>query len=348
MRLGLVIYGSLDTLSGGYLYDRKLVEYLRAQGDVVDIISLPWRSYPAHLTDNLRYRLPEGYDLIIQDELNHPSLIAANRDPRPCPVVSLVHHLRCSEPRPDWLNRLYRAVERRYLNSVDGFIFNSGTTRQVVEALAGDTRPAMVAYPPTDRFGTALPEADVRQRAAGATLRILFLGNLIPRKGLHTLLLALATLEFPFRLEVVGSLESDPVYTRIVQKTVLQHGLADRVRFHGALEQAQLADVLRGCHMLALPSSYEGFGIAYLEGMGFGLPAIATTSGAAAEIISDGQDGFLVPAGDAALLGERISRLAGDRALLVRMALNALERYRRQPAWVETAARIRDFLLTFV
>ena len=58
MRIGLVIYGSLDTLSGGYLYDRKLVEYLRAQGDTVEVISLPWRNYAAHLTDNFHFRLP--------------------------------------------------------------------------------------------------------------------------------------------------------------------------------------------------------------------------------------------------------------------------------------------------
>ncbi|HET9913419.1 MAG TPA: hypothetical protein VFQ13_16105, partial [Anaerolineales bacterium] len=57
MKIGFVIYGSLDTLSGGYLYDRKLVEYLRAQGDTVEIISLPWRNYAAHLTDNFWFRL---------------------------------------------------------------------------------------------------------------------------------------------------------------------------------------------------------------------------------------------------------------------------------------------------
>ena len=57
MRLGLLIYGSLDTLSGGYLYDRKLVEHLRRAGDSVEIISIPWRSYPAHLADNFSSRL---------------------------------------------------------------------------------------------------------------------------------------------------------------------------------------------------------------------------------------------------------------------------------------------------
>jgi hypothetical protein len=44
MRVGLVIYGSLDTLTGGYLYDRALVNYLKALGDEVEVISLPWRT----------------------------------------------------------------------------------------------------------------------------------------------------------------------------------------------------------------------------------------------------------------------------------------------------------------
>ena len=110
MRIGFVIYGSLDTVSGGYFYDRKLVEYLRAQGNSVEIISLLWRNYATHLTDNFRFRLPADLDILIQDELNHPSLIAANAGKHPYPIVSLVHHLRCSELRPNWLNCLYRIV----------------------------------------------------------------------------------------------------------------------------------------------------------------------------------------------------------------------------------------------
>ena len=97
MKLGFLIYGSLDTLSGGYMYDRMLVEYLRAQGDTVEVISLRWRNYAAHLTDNFTFKLPSDLDILIEDELNHPSLIRANRGPHPYPIVSLVHHLRCSE-----------------------------------------------------------------------------------------------------------------------------------------------------------------------------------------------------------------------------------------------------------
>ena len=69
MKIGLIIYGSIDTMSGGYLYDRKLVGSLKKRGDQVEIISLPWRNYVAHLTDNFSFHLPRGLDLIIEDEL---------------------------------------------------------------------------------------------------------------------------------------------------------------------------------------------------------------------------------------------------------------------------------------
>ena len=355
MRIGLLIYGSLETLSGGYLYDRKLVEYLRAQGDEVRVISLPWRNYAAHLGDNLRFRLPPGLDVLIEDELNHPSLLAANRHRLGYPVVSLVHHLRCSEERPAWQNALYRIVERRYLASVDGFIFNSQTTRGVVTGLVGDRKPSVVAYPPTDRFGQALPVETVRARAAeGGPLRLLFLGSVIPRKGLETVLKALLTQrtrrntkETPlFTLDVVGSLTTDRAYARRMEQLASVFGPSSTVRFHGALDEAALAAQLRQAQVLVVPSSYEGFGIVYLEGMAFGLPAIGSTAGAAGEIIRPGETGYLITPGDAQVLAALLQALATDRSLLAQLALSALERYKQQPPWEQTAGGIREFLVT--
>ncbi len=353
MKIGFLIYGSLDTLSGGYLYDRKLVEYLRAQGDAVEIISLPWRNYAAHLTDNFHFRLPPDLDLLIQDELNHPSLLSANTNPRTYPVISLVHHLRCSEQRPAWQNWVYRIVEKRYLNSVDGFIFNSQTTKRVVNRLLESRKPDIVAYPPTDRFGNPMSENEVIARAKETgPLRILFLGNVIHRKGLHTLLEAIS-FQRPalsqvegsaFRLDVVGGLTAEPGYARAMQEKVSVHGLQSTVHFHGPLDNEELIAKFKSAHVLVVPSSYEGFGIVYLEGMAFGLPAIGTTAGAASEIISDGETGFLIPPDDAKTLAERLSMLAKDRELLARMSVKALERYRQQPTWDETAGRIREFL----
>ena len=45
MRLGLVIYGNLDIITGGFLFDKLVVEYLRRQGDEVEIMALPWHPY---------------------------------------------------------------------------------------------------------------------------------------------------------------------------------------------------------------------------------------------------------------------------------------------------------------
>ena len=344
MRIGFIIYGSLDTVSGGYLYDRKLVEFLRAQGDTVEIISLPWRNYASHLTDNLRFRLPPDFDLIIEDELNHPSLLFANQKQYPFPIVSLVHHLRCSELRPGWQNNLYRLVEMMYLQNVDGFIFNSKTTRSVVNELVGDDKPFIIAYPPTDRFGKPFSENEVRARANGEELRILFLGNVIYRKGLHTLLKAVNQLKTKVKVDVVGGLDAEPKYASEMQRYVLTRGLSSAVVFHGPLDNEPLIEMYKQAHVMVVPSSYEGYGIVYIEGMGFGLPAIGTTAGAAREIITHGEDGFLIEPDDVNSLSTHIRELSGNRKLLTKLSLNALKRYGFQPRWEETAARIRDFL----
>ncbi len=206
MRVGLIIYGSLEILSGGYLYDRKLVEVLETQGDEVEIIGLPWRNYARHLADNFSTSFLDhlsglNLDILLQDELNHPSLFRLNRRLRAqssARIISIVHHLRSSEPRADWKNRVYRRIERLYLNSVDGFVFNSNTTRQVVESLLDAPRPGQVAYPAGNRLNPNITADEIAARAyEPGPLRIFFLGNVIARKALHVLVAALARLPGP-------------------------------------------------------------------------------------------------------------------------------------------------------
>ena len=346
MRIGFLIYGSIDTLSGGYLYDRMLVDYLRAHGDTVDVISMPWRNYAAHLTDNFHFRLSPNLDILIQDELNHPSLIRANAGKHPYPVISLVHHLRCSEHRPNWQNAFYRFIEKKYLQSMDGFIFNSLTTQRVVNRIIENSKPSMIAFPPTDRFGDAISENEIIERAKGKEFGILFLGNLIERKGLHTLIDALGQISnLSYRLDVIGSLTADPAYSKTIQEKIESLHLSSFVFLHDSLDNAPLIEKLCQAHVLVVPSSYEGFGIVYLEGMGFGLPAIGTTAGAAGEIIEDGETGYLIQPNDADILASRLAGLSADRGLLTRISLEARRRYLRQPKWEQTAGQIRDFLL---
>ncbi|MBI2875630.1 MAG: glycosyltransferase family 4 protein [Candidatus Tectomicrobia bacterium] len=354
MRIGLVIYGSLKTLSGGYLYDRKLVEYLQAQGDEVEILSLPWRSYPRHLLDNLSSpwldRLAQArLDVLLQDELNHPSLFRLNRSLRPrvaYPILSIVHHLRCQEQSTPPMRLLYRVVEWRYLASVDGFIFNSRATRRSVEGLLQGPREGVVAHPGGNRLGPALDEEAIRIRAQRrGPLRLVFIGNLIPRKGLGGLLTALAALrDEPWELAVVGSREVDPGYAAAMQRRIATLGLEARVQLVGPRSDAELAHRLRESDLLAMPFAYEGFGIVYLEAAAYGLPALASSAGGAHEIVSHDETGYLLEPGDIPRLAGILRHLIADRSTLLRLSLAARRRFAEFPTWEQTASRIRSFL----
>jgi glycosyltransferase involved in cell wall biosynthesis len=357
VKIGLVIYGSLNTLSGGFLYDRKLVDFLRCQRDDVEIVSQPWSNYFGQLQQAFQPALVSrlkllDVDVLLQDELNHPSLFWANQ--QICsnvafPIISIVHHLRSSEQHPRFINWFYRAIENRYLMSVDGFIWNSQTTRNVVETLIRRKARGVVAYPAGDRLGGMTEEEITRRCQQQGILRLVFIGNLIPRKGLHTLISALVRLQKgSWNLRVVGSQDVDPLYCQQIIRMVAENRLQDQIQFLGKLSDAELAVELRQGQVMAMVSSYEGFGIVYLEGMSFGLPSIASSAGAAGEIIQNGVNGWLVKADDVAALADSIMQYQESNKLLLEHSLEARRHFEQFPTWEDSARQIRRFLLDFV
>jgi glycosyltransferase involved in cell wall biosynthesis len=355
MNIGLVIYGSLEQRSGGYLYDRRLVEALRQSGDQVELISLPARRYAQNLLDNfdpqLRRRLQTGqYDLLLEDELNHPSLFWLNRRLRAtgAPIVAIVHLLRSGEPRARSLNWIYRRIERAYLRSVSGAVFVSRATRAAVEALLGAELTGVVTHPGRDLLNGRIDRHAIAARAAQAgPLRLVFLGNLIPRKGLHTVLDALQRLPpDAAQLNVIGSPALHPAYASRIRRRIGR--MNGKVQLLGSLPHGAIRGHLMEAQVLVMPSAHEGFAIAYLEGMGCGLPAIAGSAGGATELVREGENGFLVAPNDPVVLAERLARLAGDRALLSAMASQALASFEAHPTWEQSADRVRSFLAEIV
>ncbi|MBX7213488.1 MAG: glycosyltransferase family 4 protein [Thermoflexales bacterium] len=351
MHIGLVIYGALADQSGGYRYDRHLVDALRAGGDTVEILSRPWRGYARHLSDSVspawaaRLRAFRG-EVLLEDELNHPSLLRAGRlVPAGVRRIGIVHHLRASEARAAWQNRGYAAVERAYLRGLDGFIFNSATTRAAVEALIGADKPGCVALPAGDRW-KALPGRDeiLLRTTHSGPLRVIAVGNLIPRKGLHTLIDAVIRLApGSVRLRIVGH-PTETDYAAGLRRQAEAGQRAAWVRFDGALSDDALGAALRESDVLALPSSYEGYGIVYIEGMGFGLPALASRAGAAGEIITPEADGWLVAPGDAAAIAGALNAVQMDRKRLAAMSLAARARFDVHPSWATSMAKAREFV----
>ena len=359
MKIGLVIYGSINTISGGYLYDREMVKCLEENGDQVEIISIPWRNYFRHLGDNFSFGVLKDIksrklDILIQDELNHPSLFLMNywlKRQVSFPIISLVHHLRSKEDYHSIINGFYRWVERIYLSSVDGFIFNSNTTKATVAELHTrfSRRQGVVATPGGDRlYSIRLRNGVTNNKDSDGQLRILFLGNITPRKGLHVLLEALMHLPSEsWFLNIVGDLRIDTAYAAEMQEIVFREPWGDAVSFLGVVSDADAAAMMQQSHVLVVPSFYEGFGIVYLEAMGFGLPCIGTTAGGAKEIIVDGDNGYLIAPGDSVLLAQRLMSLLSAPDLLHRMSENAIKTFSGFPGWGSSMMKIREFLNDF-
>ena len=356
MRIGLLVYGDMDTVSGGYLYNRKLVSYLRSQGDQVEIISLPPRGYWRHLVDNfsnacLRQIAAANIDLLIQDAMVHPSVFLLNRRlgrQLGIPVVSLVHLLTSFDHHLSYSTRFYRAIERRYLESVTGIIANSQTTlTHTRELLQDNLPPHCVAVPAGDNFPEASMDFDaIRQRATTpGPLRILVVGNVIRRKGLHVLIHALRQLPAgDFQVTVAGRLDMELRYVDQILKLIRSSRQRERITLLGPLQGQALANLYQQHHLMVLPSAYESYGIVYVEAQQFGLPVIGTTAGAAKEIISHGDNGYLIAPEDDTALAGYLRDLHDDRQLLLRLSRNAQESFARHPNWDQSCEIIRQYL----
>lgn len=343
MHVGLVVAGDIDSGSGGFYYDRRLCERLSARGHDVTVVSVPRGSYGRQLLAALSPRCLDicgRFDVVVEDGLAQPALLAVNRVLR-VPIIAVVHMLRSQAASTAPL--AVRAAERSFLRSCDAAIYNSAATKQAGARLVSPPHTAVIP-PGRDRFDLPRPSrSSVRQRAGEGPLSVVFLGNVVERKGLDTLLKGLAALDADWRLTVVGDTTVDPAYTASTRKLARRLAIDDRVTYVGRLPDAEVAAHLRRGHVLAVPSRYEPFGMAYLEAMGYGCVPIATTNGGPAEFIRDGETGCLVPPESPAAITDRLVELA-DRETLAAVSTAALSAFEQHPTWEVTLDDAVDFL----
>jgi glycosyltransferase involved in cell wall biosynthesis len=353
MRIAFVVYGSLDEISGGFIYDRALVGALRSLGHDVDVVALRWDGYfsgvarsfvSAHLRRPRAAAAPT-YDAVIQDELVHPSVFLGNDGgPRGRVRLALVHNLRSRQPG-EALAGVKARVERLYLTTVDGLICVCAATLADVRALAASGLPAVVIHPGRDHVTPDVDDKliDERSRAPGP-LRVLYAAAVTRSKGLHRLLDALArTRGLSFTLDVVGR-PASPLYAREIRRQIGRLGLEPQVCFHGERTGAELAALFRRSHVLALPSDREAYSLSCLEALGFGLPVLAPSSGGMSEMVEQRREGFLLDPEDTEAWADALRALGEDRGALRAMAGAALARYRAHRTWGQAASAAAAFI----
>jgi glycosyltransferase involved in cell wall biosynthesis len=354
MRIGLIIYERLDRLTGGYLYDRLLVSRLRNSGHRVDVLSLPGRGYPLGLLDNLRNPLWQAlqerrFDLLLEDALCHPSLVFRKRylQRHPgAPRVGVVHQVRSRQILSGSRRHLIGRLERWYLQALDAFVFTSKTTRANTFGLIGRKGKHLTASPGGDRLGwlTSENELSERNRQTGP-LRLLTVANVTANKGLMPLIRCLSRLpRDAWHLTIVGSLEMEPACARSLMHFISQGALEPQVRLRGAIDEEALAGVYRGSHLFVLPFSCEGFGIACLEAMAWGVPVVGSTEGGVREFVRHGDNGFLVAPGDLRACAGHVQMLQRRRDVLMRLSREALRTFHGWPKWDATLEAVERFL----
>ena len=155
--------------------------------------------------------------------------------------------------------------------------------------------------------------------AAGVMPAVLSVGNLIPSKGHEFLLRAVASLRSvsPFRCEIIGSGPEQRRLTRLAKEL----GIA--VTFLGQQSRQSVADALRRCMIFALPSRYEGLGCVFLEAMATACPVIAGKGQGIGELITNGQNGFLVDGENSNDIAQALSMLLNDADLRTSMGAAA-------------------------
>ncbi|HYY54577.1 MAG TPA: glycosyltransferase family 4 protein [Candidatus Dormibacteraeota bacterium] len=218
---------------------------------------------------------------------------------------------------------------------------------QLDRAIAVSTAARDFASRYLDMPCTIIPNGvDVPERVSfdrsGATL--LFLGRPEPRKGLATLLAAVAILRrtVPDLTLVVAGAGSDDQWAEYRARADAL-GVADATRFVGRVDEAAKARLFREAAAFCSPATGgESQGVVLLEAMAHGTPVVASDIAGYRTVISNEHDGLLVPAGDAGALADALARVLGNRILSRRIAARARDTVAREYDWRVVVPRHLD------
>ncbi len=336
--LAFLVPGPLDQLTGGYLFDRRIVDGLRAKGRAVDVVELagcfPDADAAAFTAVGAAFAaLPDGAAAVI-DGLAllgaAECLTAASERLR---IVAFVHHPLASESGlPAAVSARFAALESALLRQLRGAICPSEDTAALLRAYGVRSERIVVVPPGTERPSS--PSAAVAPPARVA--RLLTVASVTPRKGHLVLIAALARLaSLDWHLRCVGSLTRDPPAAAALRRAIDDCGLAERVTLAGERPQAQLTTEYAEADCFVLPSFHEGYGMAFAEALAHGLPIVAARAGAVPATVPESA-GLLVPPGDVEALASALQRIITDRDLRRRLAAGAQAAGAALPGWRES------------
>ena len=334
--LAFAVPGDLATPTGGYGYDRRIIQELRELGWQVDVADIG-DDFPFPSTAERAMALailsavPAGCPVVL-DGLAFGALPEAGALRCRTPLIALVHQPLALDPGLDITQAdTFRETERAALAAAARVVVTSEATARIV----------MADYDvPSQRISVVRPGNDPVPPAPGSNggvVRLLSVGSVVPVKGYDLLIAAVATLtDMPWRLTIAGDRTRNPAVAAQLDADIEAHGLGDRVAVLGAVPPERIVELYLASDVFVLASRFEGYGMALAEAIAHGLPVVSTMAGATPDTVPAGT-GLLVPPDDTAALAQALRRLISDRAERQRLAMKARAAAAQLPTWQDSA-----------
>jgi glycosyltransferase involved in cell wall biosynthesis len=346
--------GDLTSPTGGYAYDRRMIEGLERLGWQIQLVSLG-EGYPfldptqKDVASSKLLNLAQGVPMVIDGLALGalPELISeiANRHP----VIALIHHpLAFEYGLNDSEIKFLRHSETQALKHVVGVIANSPTTARDLNQHYGiHSERVHIVLPGTDRVRRLEPRTQ-KNIDDYSPVNLLSVGSIIPRKGFHDLIPALEPLmDLPWTLTIAGDTSRHAeAYARLTMDIEHYH-LEDRVKVLGVVTNEALENLYAKADIFVLPSLFEGYGMVYAEAMAHGLPIIATLGGAIPDTVPK-DAGVLVAPGDISALTIALKTLILDPPYRARLSSGAHQAALLQPTWEESIQSFETALNHFI
>ena len=198
------------------------------------------------------------------------------------------------------------------------------------DVVLDEGRCGIVPHGLPDRLGSVTPLDDPNR------VRVFFVGRLEDRKGIDTLLAAIPAVvaRCPDVAFTIAGDDTRPMADGLTHRQRFEASsawpaVADHVQFLGRVDDTVRDRLYAGCDVFVAPSRFESFGLILLEAMMFAKPVVACDAGGMAEIVVDGENGFLVPPADPGALVDAIVSLVTSPELRQRLGAASRQRYER-------------------
>lgn len=335
-----IVPGSLGMRTGGYVYDRRIIENLRAGGWTVEPIELGG-TFPAPddqtraNVEKIFASIPNGAPVVV-DGLAFGALPEiAEKEHERLTLIALVHHPLADETGiAEGLRQKLMRSEVTALKFAHHVIASSNFTSRRLAELGISSEKISIVEP-------GVAPAPLAGRRDGtereSSLQMLCPASYIVRKGHADLLFALSGLvDLPWRMICVGNSELDECCYAKVCALRVELDLAERVELRAEVGDRELERLFAASDLIVLASYYEGFGMVVTEAIARGLPIVTTTGGALAETLPKGA-GLASPPGDVEALKKNLRQVLEDKNLYARLSKGARAARERLRSWDEAS-----------